>query len=219
MSSLENELRTEIIEISTRLSQRGLIRGSSGNISTRLNGEQILITPTQLPKGYLRESDIVLIDTTGNRIKGNHAPSMDIEFHLAAYKARPDAQAVIHANPVITTAFSIVDKTIKGGILPQFDFLFPNGVPTAPYNPQAAQDLSEVCGTFLSTNDIIILSHHGTLAVGHSLMIAWMLTEHLETCFEVVFYTECLGGTGLLTERQTDILRDLHKRNKLTHEF
>jgi len=28
-----------------------------------------------------------------------------------------------------------------------------------------------------------------------------------------------LGGTGLLTERQTDILRDLHKRNKLTHEF
>lgn len=214
MTQNEHELREELIEFSNRLSARGLIRGSSGNISTRLEPDQILITPTQLPKGYLRESDIVLIDHQGRLIRGNHPPSMDTELHLAAYHARPDAQAVIHAHPVITTAFSLVDKSIKKGLLPEFDFLFPKGVPTVPYHPQAANDLSGICGDYIAKNDIIILSHHGTLAVGHSLMMAWMLTEHLETCFEIQFYAECLNDKNPLAEDQSNILREINKRNK-----
>lgn len=215
MNSNECQLREELIEFSNRLSLRGLIRGSSGNISTRLDENRILITPTQLPKGYLRESDIVLIDDKGSRLQGRHPPSMDTEFHLAAYQARPDIQAVIHAHPVITTAFSLVGKSIQKGVLPEFDFLFPKGVPIVPYKPQALLELSELCGSYIAENDIIILSHHGTLAVGHSLMMAWMLTEHIETCFEVVFYAECLNGTNPLSEKQANLLREVHKRNKV----
>lgn len=214
MTQKEHELREELIEFSNRLSVRGLIRGSSGNISARLAPDQILITPTQLPKGYLRKSDIVMIDHRGKRTHGNHPPSMDTELHLAVYRARPDAQAVIHAHPVITTAFSIVGKTIKKGLLPEFDYLFPKGVPIVPYHPQAANDLSAICGDYIAKNDVIILSHHGTLAVGHSLMMAWMLTEHLETCFEVLFYAECLNGKNPLSEEQANSLREINKRNK-----
>jgi L-fuculose-phosphate aldolase len=90
----------------------GSFVGSSGNISSRLDDHLILITPTRLPKGYLRESDIVVIDVNGATVRGDHPPSMDTEFHLAAYQARPDAQATIHAHPVITTAFSLVGKSI-----------------------------------------------------------------------------------------------------------
>ena len=210
----EQEMREELIEFSNRLALRGLIRGSSGNISTRLDSNQILITPTQLPKGYLREADIVVIDNAGTRLRGKHPPSMDTEFHLAAYKARPDAQAVIHAHPVITTAFSLVGKSILKGILPEFDFLFPKGVPFVPYKPQAANQLSEICGDYIAESDIVILSHHGTLAVGHSLMMAWMLTEHLETCFEIIFYAECLNGKNALSETQVNLLREINRHNK-----
>ncbi len=117
----EQELREELIEFSSRLSLQGLIRGSSGNISTRLDSNQILITPSQLPKGYLRNVDIVVIDNTGKRLRGKHPPSKDIEFHLAAYRARPDVKTVIHAHPVITTAFSLIGKSLENGILPEFD--------------------------------------------------------------------------------------------------
>lgn len=211
---IEQQLREELIEFSNRLALRGLIRGSSGNISTRLDHNQILITPTQLPKGYLREADIVVIDNDGTRLRGKHPPSMDTEFHLAAYKARPDAQAVIHAHPVITTAFSLVGKTIQSGILPEFDFLFPQGVPVVPYKPQATSELSKLCGEYIAERDIVILSHHGTLAVGHSLMMTWMLTEHLETCFEVFFYAECLDKKNPLSENQANMLREINRRKK-----
>jgi L-fuculose-phosphate aldolase len=214
MPPIETELREELIEFSNRLAASGLIRGSSGNISVRLDENQILITPTQMPKGYLREADIVLIDNLGKVIRGNHPPSMDTEFHISAYLARPDAQAVIHAHPIITTAFSLVGKSIQSGMLPDFDFFFPKGVPIVPYKPQATQELSEICGSYIAENDIVILSHHGTLAVGHSLMMAWMLTEHLETCFEVNFYAECLSGAKPLTETHANMLREISKRKK-----
>lgn len=214
MDQNERELREELVNFTNRLSLRGLIRGSSGNISSRLDDQLILITPTRLPKGYLRESDIVLIDEQGALIRGHHPPSMDTEFHLAAYHARPDAQAVIHAHPVITTAFSLVGKSIQIGILPEFDLLFPKGVPIVPYKPQATHELSEICGSYIAQHDIVILSRHGSLAVGHSLMMAWMLTEHLETCYEIIFYAECLSGDHVLSGNQSNVLRELNKHNK-----
>ncbi len=214
MTSIEQDLRQELIEFANRMTLSGLIRGSSGNVSSRLDEERILITPTQLPKGYLREGDIVLIDTDGKVIEGKYLPSMDTEFHLAAYRARSDAQAVIHAHPVITTAFSLVGKTISKGILPEFDYLFPKGVPIVPYQLQPSQEISAACGKYIAEYDIVILSNHGTLAVGKSLMMAWMLTEHLETCFEVIFYAECLAGATPMPGDQVNLLREVHKRNK-----
>lgn len=211
----EEDLREELIEFSNRLSLRGLIRGASGNISSRLDPERILITPTQLPKGYLRQADMVIIDNSGKVLQGKHPPSMDTEFHLSAYRARSDAMAVIHAHPVITTAFSLVGITLENGILPEFDLLFPKGVPVVPYKPQATHQLSDICGNYLVNNDIVILSHHGTLAVGHSLMMAWMLTEHLETCFEVTFYAKCLEGTQPLDESQANLIQDINRRNRV----
>lgn len=214
MTSIENELKEELIEYANRLAEHGLIQGANGNVSTRLDEKHILITPTQLPKGYLRKADIVLVDDRGETIKGKHPPSMDIEFHIAAYQARPDVQAVIHAHPVITTAFTLAGKTIAPGTLPEFDYLFPKGVPVVPYRSQDINELATICSEFFPTNDIIILSHHGTLAIGRSLMMTWMVTEHLETCFEVLFYTECLQKTGPISENQINTLRDVKKRKK-----
>lgn len=210
----ERELKEEMIEFSNRLASRGLIRGSSGNISTRLGENQYLITPTQLPKGYLRESDIILIDDSGNTLDAVHAPSTDTELHLAAYRARPDVQAVVHAHPLITIAFSVAGKSLQNGMLPEFDYLFPNGVPIVPYRPQEDLKLPDLCQEYITNHDIVILSHHGTLALGHSLMLAWMLTEHLETCFEVMFYAELLNKANTVTDMQISLLRDINSRNK-----
>ncbi len=215
MDDYERELRQQMIEITNRLSTRGLIRGSGGNISVRLNEKEILITPTQLPKGYLQESDIVVIDPNGEVLRGSHSPSIDMDFHLSAYEMRPDAEAVVHAHPLITTAFTLAGKNIPTGILPEFEMLFPKGVPLVPYNTPATRDLVEVCRPYIASHDIIVLSLHGTLSVGHSLTMAWMTTEHLETCMEVIFYAECLGGAQPLPEEKINILREIHKQRKL----
>ena len=214
MDSLEHELRQELIEITNRLSSRGLIRAAGGNLSVRLNAEEILITPTRLAKGYLREEDIVVIDRQGHLLRGENTPSTDTAFHLAAYAARPDAEAVVHAHPLITTAFTVAGREIPTGILPEFEIFFPDGVPVIPYETPIARDLAEVCQPFLKMYDIIVLGHHGTLSLGHSLTMAWLATEHLETCMELLFYAECLGGAQPLPEDTVNLLRDLHRQDR-----
>jgi len=212
MDQLETELRQELIEITNRLSSRGLIRASGGNLSVKLSENEILITPTRLAKGYLREEDIVVVDMQGHLLRGSLPPSMDTTFHLAAYETRPDAEAVVHAHPLITTAFTVAGKSIPSGILPEFEIFFPRGVPTVPYETPASRDLAEICRPFIAEFDIIVLTHHGTLSVGHSLTMAWMITEHLETCMEVLFYAECLGGANPLPEEEVNILREIPRR-------
>ena len=214
MDTLERELRQEMIEITNRLSSRGLIRAAGGNISVRMNETEFLITPTRLAKGYLREEDIVVVDKQGHILRGNIPPSMDTRFHLAAYETRPDAEAVVHAHPLITTAFTVAGKTIPTGILPEFEIFFPKGVPTVPYETPASQDIIDLCRPYIAQNDIIVMSHHGTLSVGHSLTMAWMITEHLETCMEVLFYAECLGGANPLPVEKVNVLREIHRRDR-----
>ena len=214
MDTLERELRQEMIEITNRLSSRGLIRAAGGNISVRMNETEFLITPTRLAKGYLQEEDIVVVDKQGHILRGNIPPSMDTRFHLAAYETRPDAEAVVHAHPLITTAFTVAGKTIPTGILPEFEIFFPKGVPTVPYETPASQDIIDLCRPYIAQNDIIVMSHHGTLSVGHSLTMAWMITEHLETCMEVLFYAECLGGANPLPVEKVNVLREIHRRDR-----
>ena len=44
--------------------------------------------------------------------------------------------------------------------------------------------------------------------------MAWLATEHLETCMELLFYAECLGGAQPLPEETVNLLRDLHRQDK-----
>jgi L-fuculose-phosphate aldolase len=215
MEPLEHELRQELIEITNRLSSRGLIRAAGGNLSVRLNEEEILITPTRLAKGYLREEDIVVIDKQGHLLRGDRAPSSDTAFHLTAYTARPDAEAVVHATPLITTAFTVAGRGIPTGVLPEFEIFFPDGVPEVPYETPFSRDLAEVCRPYLKMYDIIVIGHHGTLSLGHSLTMAWLATEHLETCMEMLFYAECLGGAQPLPEETVKLMRELHQQKKV----
>jgi L-fuculose-phosphate aldolase len=214
MDPLEHELRQELIEITNRLSSRGLIRAGGGNLSVRLDDETFLITPTRLAKGYLRESDIVVIDRDGHLVRGDSPPTLDTAFHLAAYQARPDADAVVHAHPLITTAFTVAGKPIPDGVLPEFEIFFPRGVPVMPYETPASKDLTEACQPLLQDHDLIVMAHHGTLSLGRSLTLAWMATEHLETCMEILFYAECLGGAQPMPEGKVSLLREMHKRDQ-----
>ena len=73
MDPFETQLRQEMIEITNRLSSRGLVRTAGGNLSVRLNVDEILITPTRLAKGFLREEDIMVVNKQRASCAGGQA--------------------------------------------------------------------------------------------------------------------------------------------------
>lgn len=63
----------KIVEIGHRLWQRGLVSGSDGNISARLDGERLLVTPSGVSKGFLEPERLLVCDLAG-RPQGGAGP-------------------------------------------------------------------------------------------------------------------------------------------------
>jgi L-fuculose-phosphate aldolase len=209
---LEWKLRKDIVEIAKRLYQAGYIRGADGNLSIRLSDEKILITPSRSAKGFMRPEDMLVINLGGELLKGNLQPSAETAFHLAAYQERSDISSVIHAHPPMAVAYSVAKMDIPTGVLPELEVLFPGGVPVVPYETPGTQLLAEKIRPVIREHDIVVMAHHGTIAVGEDIFDAWMKTEHLEACMEVLFLAESLGGSHKLPQDKLVELEEIRRR-------
>jgi L-fuculose-phosphate aldolase len=209
---LEWKLRKDIVEIAKRLYQAGYIRGADGNLSIRLSDEKILITPSRSAKGFMRPEDMLVINLGGELIKGNLRPSSETAFHLAAYQERSDISSVIHAHPPMAIAFTVAKMDIPTGVLPELEVLFPGGIPVVPYETPGTQALGDKIRPVIREHDITVMAHHGTIAVGEDVFDAWMKTEHLEACMEIIFLAESLGGSHKLPQDKLVELEEIRRR-------
>jgi L-fuculose-phosphate aldolase len=64
-TQIEADLRREIVEIGRRVYAHFLVAANDGNISVRLDGEAILVTPTGVSKGFMTTEDIIKVSLDG----------------------------------------------------------------------------------------------------------------------------------------------------------
>src|SRR5258708_9703667 len=88
------------------LDDRGFVAAMDGNVSVRLKGDRILVTPTCVSKGAMRPADMVIVDPDGKRLAGRRNVTSELGMHLLIYRMRPDVQAVVHSHPPTATGFA-----------------------------------------------------------------------------------------------------------------
>ena len=105
----ERALREELARICQRTYQAGLVAATDGNASCRISASTFLITPSGSALGELSADDFLRVDTGGQLLDRttNKRPTMELAMHLAIYEERPEVNAVLHAHPPFTVAFSI----------------------------------------------------------------------------------------------------------------
>src|SRR3712207_1049491 len=96
--------RHELVRLARSLHQRGLTRGTSGNLSVRIAGG-MLVTPTNATLGELRTGDLAMVSDTGEHVTGA-PPAKDALLHFAMYRAQPQDHAVAHLHSTYSTALS-----------------------------------------------------------------------------------------------------------------
>ena len=86
--------------------EKGLVNCLEGNLSVidRRNGN-IYITPSHKAKSLLTPEMICVVDSSGEQIGGTGKKSSEFFLHEAAYKARPDCNAVFHCHVPYLSAF------------------------------------------------------------------------------------------------------------------
>src|SRR5439155_1017819 len=90
------------------LERRGMIVASEGNLSARITSDRILITRRGRRKGDLTTRDFVDL-SLGEPLdsQARAAASTEHRLHLAAYAARADIEALVHAHPAGLSAFAV----------------------------------------------------------------------------------------------------------------
>jgi L-fuculose-phosphate aldolase len=212
----EWDLRKDICEVSHRLYLCGFMAGSDGNVSTILNSQEILITPSRLSKGFLEPDQIIKINRQGQQISGDLPPSTEAPMHLAAYEERPDICSVVHCHPPILVAFTVVGQELPSQVLPEIETIFGGEIPLAPYATPGCPELAESIRIPIRsrTATVVLLDHHGLLAVGQDIYQAGMKAEHAEAAARIIFYARQLGSEKLLPSESLDKLHEIRQKVK-----
>jgi methylthioribulose-1-phosphate dehydratase len=108
MSDTFAEQASALVKVATALHARGLLQGTSGNLSAVVNHQplELAITRSGADKGQLNTSQILSIDENCNLLNVvDGKPSDESPLHVAVVKARK-AGAVIHTHSVWATLLS-----------------------------------------------------------------------------------------------------------------
>ena len=117
----EWSVRTEICEVGQRLYHHFFVAANDGNISVRLNEDEVIITPTNFSKGFMAPEDIIKLTLDGRLIAshtGRDASSAH-RMHLTIYEHRPDIRAVVHAHPPTATGLAVAGIGLDKPLLPE----------------------------------------------------------------------------------------------------
>lgn len=192
----EKELKLEMIKAGRRLYDAGLAVAKSGNLSAKLDAENILITATGTFLGQLKESDIVKVGLAGGRHEGEIKPSSELPLHSLVYKNFP-AKVAVHCHPPLINGYFAVAKTLKAM---SFETKFYLGdIPVIPQETPTVTDPAPVIAA-LKTNNLVVLKNHGIVAIADKFQDALSITEALE---------EAVKSAALARLFDKDILDDL----------
>ena len=190
MSMWDSE-KKEVLETAQQMARKGLVVGTSGNVSMRISepgGQQLLaITPNNRYYDLLDVDDIGIVDFEGKCVEGDLTPSIETMLHLGIYKARPKVNAVIHTHPVFGSIFSVLGMEIPPILDDQITYLG-GEIKVAEYSLPGSQDLVKSALPALGPRNAVILANHGTVTVGRDMREAFVNCEMLEKTARIYIY-------------------------------
>jgi L-ribulose-5-phosphate 4-epimerase len=151
----------------------GLTVSSLGNVSVR-ETDTIWITPTRVVSWDLCPEAIVRLDLDGSQ-RGPGEPSREAAVHIEIYRRFSHVRAVVHTHSPWATAWSHTGRDLD---MKSEEMLYHElaRIPCAAFAPTGSQILARHAAEALREAPVVLLRHHGVIAM------AATPTEALELC-------------------------------------
>jgi L-fuculose-phosphate aldolase len=199
--------RKEVAMFMRRLYRQGLTTTSGGNISTRINDELVLITPSATDKGRMKWKEVGIMTIEGKNLTPSLRPSIEYDMHLSIYRKKRQVSAIVHAHPLFASAFTAMQCSINTSLTAEARAIC--GDPRfVPYALMGTKELADLAAENIGVSDILLLENHGILAAGVSLLQAFDRLEVLENAARMTLIVEMKGeGKPLSDEKINEIDR------------
>ena len=210
MTSDLSATKTSLVTAAQTLLRQGLVEGTSGNLSVRVEGDRAVLTPSSLPYDTMTPDDLVVTDLDGNVLEGERSPTTEKALHLACMRAHDDIGAVIHSHAKYSTMFAITHQPIPC-VIEEFDIYVGGDVPVADYRLTGSDELAEEVARHVGERGAVLMANHGLLAVGRDLADAIKVTSLVERTAEIVWGAHALGEIVPLPDSTLEKFKPIYK--------
>lgn len=166
ISEEEMKMRELLVEYGNKLCDEGLVSGTWGNLSIRIDDEHMLVTPSGISYDRLTPGDMVKVVISTGEYEGDLKPTSEKVLHGAIYMNRPDVKAIVHTHQTYAGIYAACEKGM-------------DGVDIAKYGIPGSKGLAANTAKGLGKNRGTIMAHHGMCAVGKD------LAEAFRNCIEI----------------------------------
>ncbi len=214
--------RQEVLAISQEMARKGLVVGSSGNVSLRINGPEELLAITPSGRHYhdLTNADIQVIDFEAEPVQGDLIPSVETMMHVAAYRARPDIRAFVHTHSVYASALAVAHEPLPP-VLDEMVTSIGGEIPVTEYAFASSEELADRVGVALAERNAALMANHGVVGVGKDLRAALTVCELVERAANIYAVARALGRAnplpGDVVSVEQDLFRMMHLDSEDTH--
>jgi L-ribulose-5-phosphate 4-epimerase len=208
------EAKKLVLETSRLMLEKGLVVGTSGNVSLRLppegNRALLAITPTGRYYDTMGVDDIQILDFEAEPVEGDLPPSMETMLHIGIYRARKNVNAVVHSHSVYASAISVTGNGIPPILEDQVVFLG-GQIKLAQYAPSGSEEMVTNVIDSLEDRNAVLLPNHGAIGVGFDAREALTAAELLEKTAKIYLLASSLGKVNPLPEEAVQAGRGFFK--------
>lgn len=189
--------RAAVAETARQMAGIGLVSGSSGNVSVRIDRPgtppRLAITPAGKSYGDLKPADIVVCDYELETIEDDLVPSSESLLHVGVYVRRPDVGAIVHTHSLYSSVMAVTGREVPL-IVDEMAVVLGGPVRVSDYAFPGTQELADNVCDALVDRAAAIIRNHGAVGVGATLrdaLNACILTERVA---QIYIYASLLGN-------------------------
>jgi len=191
-----NDLIAQLIVVGRKAVTSGLVIGSGGNLSARLPGaDECVVTCSGSWLDELTSEQFSVVAIADGTVRGGHpAPSSEVPLHLATYRARPDANALIHLHPQTSVLLDALGYPIR--LLTTDQAYYVREVRSTPFLQSGTPELAQAGADAVADGcNCVILGHHGCSVIADTIELAHKRAANLEEAARATLTMLQLGDT------------------------
>ncbi|SEH91462.1 L-ribulose 5-phosphate 4-epimerase [Mycolicibacterium rutilum] len=189
------EMRRQVCELHTHLTQYELVIWTAGNVSARVPGRELMvIKPSGAEYDSLTPADMVVCDLYGNLVDGNLNPSSDTAAHAYVYRHMPEVGGVVHTHSTYATAWAARGEPIPC-VLTMIADEFGGDIPVGPFALIGDDSIGRGIVETLrdSRSPAVLMRNHGPFTIGRTARDAVKAAVMVEDVARTVHISRQLG--------------------------
>ena len=206
---MDQDIKQALLDAAQEMERCGLVEGTAGNLSARLPGGRVVLTPASLEYPGMALSDLVVTDARGKVLEGERQPTTEIALHLACLREHPEVGAVVHCHALFASMFAVNREPIPC-LVEEFDIHVGGDVPIAEYRPTGSDELGEEVTRHLGDRGAVLMANHGLVCVREDPSDALGVARLVERTAHLVWGARLMGEPAALPDST---------RRRFAHEY